>query len=144
MTCFHDYIVGREEVAMTRLQATRLFTDWMLNRMAYSNDVIMSTMATQITSLTIVYSTVYSGEDKKKHQSSTSLAFVRGIHRWPVNSPRKAPVTRKKFPFDDVIMQYFQMNFHNTLRPRQNGRHCVDNIFKRVSWMKMNKCKEFA
>ena len=58
----------------------------------------------QINSLTIVYSTVYSGADQRKHQSSASLAFVRGIHRWPVNSPYKWPVTRKMFPFDDVIM----------------------------------------
>ena len=58
----------------------------------------------QITSLTIVYSAVYSGEDQRKHQSSASLAFVRGIHRGPVNSPHKWPVTRKMFPFDDVIM----------------------------------------
>ena len=64
----------------------------------------MGTMASQITSLTIVYSTVYSGADQRKHQSSASLAFVRGIHRWPVNSPHKWPVTRKMFPFDDVIM----------------------------------------
>ena len=48
--------------------------------------------------------TVYSGADQRKHQSSTSLAFVRGIHRWPVNSPHKWPVARKMFPFDDVIM----------------------------------------
>ena len=61
-------------------------------------------MASQITSLTIVYSTVYSGADQRKHQSSASLAFVRGIHRWPVNSPYKWPVTRKLFPFNDVIM----------------------------------------
>ena len=66
--------------------------------------VIMSAMASQITSLTIVYSTVYSGADQRKHQSSASLAFVRGIHRWPVNSLHKGPVTRKMFPFDDVIM----------------------------------------
>ena len=64
----------------------------------------MGTMASQITSLAIVYSTVYSGADHKKHQSSVSLAFVRGIHRWPVNSQHKGPVTRKMFPFDDVIM----------------------------------------
>ena len=57
-----------------------------------------------ITSLTIVYSTVYSGADQRKHQSSASLAFVWGIHRGPVNSPHKWPVTRKMFPFDDVIM----------------------------------------
>ena len=64
----------------------------------------MSTMASQITSLTIVYSTIYSGADQRKHQSSASLTFVRGIQRWPVNSPHKGPVTRKMFPFDDVIM----------------------------------------
>ena len=40
---------------------------------------------------------------KEKHQSSAALAFLRGIHRWPVNSPHKGPVTRKMFPFDDVI-----------------------------------------
>ena len=64
----------------------------------------MSTIASQITSLTIVCSTVYSGADQSKHQSSASLAFVWGIHRGPVNSPHKWPVTRKMFPFDDVIM----------------------------------------
>ena len=68
------------------------------------NDVIMSAMASQIISPTSVYSTVYSGADQRKHQSSASLAFVRGIHRWPVNSPYKRPVTRKMLPFDDVIM----------------------------------------
>ena len=64
----------------------------------------MGTMASQITSLTIVYSTVYSGVDQRKHQSSASLAFVRGIHRWPGNYPHKGPVTRKMSPFDDAIM----------------------------------------
>ena len=60
-------------------------------------DVIMTTVASQITSLTIVYFIVYSGADQRKHQSSASLAFV--------NSPHKGPVTRKMFPFDDVIMK---------------------------------------
>ena len=64
----------------------------------------MGAMVSQITSLTIVYSTVYSGADQRKHQSPASLAFVRGIHQWPVNSPHKWPVTRKMFPFDDIIM----------------------------------------
>ena len=45
------------------------------------HDVIMGTIAFQITSLTTVYSTVYSGSDQRKHQSSASLAFVWGIHR---------------------------------------------------------------
>ena len=55
-------------------------------------DVIMGKMVSQITSLTIVYSTVYSGTDQRKHQSSASQAIVRGIHRWLVNSPQKWPV----------------------------------------------------
>ena len=64
----------------------------------------MGTIASQITSITIVYSTVYSDADQRKHQSCASLAFVRGIHRGPMNFPHKWPVTRKMFPFDDVIM----------------------------------------
>ena len=68
------------------------------------SDVIMGPTASQITSLTIVFSAVYSDAVQRKHQSSASLAFVRGIHRGPVNSPHKWPVTRKMFPFDDVIM----------------------------------------
>ena len=115
------------------------------------DDVIMSTIASQITSLTIVYSTVYSDADQRRHQSSASLAFVWGNNRWPVKSrtkgqlrgkcfhlmtsswkilqiqcngtnysttikqrstitilfSHKGPVTRKMFPFDNVIMQYF-------------------------------------
>ena len=70
----------------------------------------MSTIASQITSLVIVYSTIYSGADQRKHQSSASLAFVRAIHGWPVNSPHKGPVTRKIFPFDDVIMEKLDVN----------------------------------
>ena len=65
-------------------------------------DVIMGAIAYQITGPTIVYSTVYS--DLRKHQISASLAFLRGIHRWPANSPHEWPVTRKMFSFDDVIM----------------------------------------
>ena len=73
-------------------------------RQCHYSDVIMSGIASQNTSLTIVYSTVYSDADQRRHQSSASLAFVRGTHRGPVNSPHKWPVTRKMFPFDDVIM----------------------------------------
>ena len=102
-------------------------------------DVIMGTMASQITSLTIVYSTVYSGADQRKHQSSASLAFVWGIHRGPVNSPHKWPVTRKMFPFDEVKMpRHFEMyltdnNFLYIDTNTQNVKvtmcyQCSDNI----------------
>ena len=64
----------------------------------------MSAIASLITGLTIVYSTVYSDADQRKHQSPASLAFVWGIHRGPVDSPHKWPVTGKMLPFDDVIM----------------------------------------
>ena len=105
---FHCLLTPRQTASIT----VRLFNlkviYWKNNRgritvfqlsSAHYNDVIMSTIASQITSPTIVYWTVYSGTE-----CSTSLAFVRGIHRWPVNSPHTGPVTRKMFPFDDVIM----------------------------------------
>ena len=60
---------------------------------AHYDDVIMTILASQITSLTVVYSIVYSGVNQRKHQSSASLAFVREIHRGPVNFPHKWPVT---------------------------------------------------
>ena len=70
----------------------------------HHNGAIMGAMASHTISLTIVYSVVFSGANQRKHQSSASLAFVRGTHRWPVNSPHKGPVTRKMSPFDDVII----------------------------------------
>ena len=72
-------------------------------------------MASQITSLTIVYSTVYSDADQRKHQSSASLAFVRGMQRWLVNSPHKWPVTRT----ENVSIWW---RHHGTL-PKQEAWH---------------------
>ena len=77
-----------------------------LKGILHYDDVTMTMLASQITSLTVVYSIVYSGVNQRKHQSSASLAFVWEIHRGPVNFPHKWPVTRKMFPFDDVIMTY--------------------------------------
>ena len=73
------------------------------------NDVIMSAMASQITGVSIVCSTVCSETDQRKQQSSASPVFVRGTHRWPADSPHKGSVTRKIFPFDNVIMFIFQL-----------------------------------
>ena len=74
------------------------------------NDVIMSAIASQITSLVIVYSTVYSGADQRKYQSSPRhWPFLRGIHRGPV-SPHKGTVSRKMSPFDEVFMISSSMN----------------------------------
>ena len=84
------------------------------------NDVKMGAMAYQITSLMIVYSTVHSGADQRKHQNSASLAFVRGNYRGPLNSPHKWPVTWKKFQFDDVIM-----NEVNISTAKQSGTFLI-------------------
>ena len=82
---------------------------------AHYDDVIMGAIASQITSLTIVYSTVYSDADQREHQSSASLAFVWGIYRGPVDSPHKWPVTRKMLPFHDVIMTWRKRRGMETL-----------------------------
>ena len=81
-----------------------LWFKWVNRPWWHCDHVIMGAIASQITSLTIVYSSVYSDADQRKHQSSASLAFVWGIHRGPVHSPHKWTVTRKMFTFDDVIM----------------------------------------
>ena len=96
-----DEFTGNDSVLTDFLTSWSL---WNKHECHHYNDVIMGVMASQITSLTIVYSTVYLGADQRKDQSSASLAFVLGIHRWLVNSPHEGPVTRKMFPFDDVIM----------------------------------------
>ena len=94
-------------------------------------DVIMGEITSQITSLSSVYSTVYSDADQRKYQSSASLAFVWGIHRGPVNFPHKWPVTRNKFPFDDVIMESLGANsIHSETKHRKNvliffGIYCI-------------------
>ena len=106
ITVFAVSIWQQNEVSIEFELWFKAFVKWV-----YSNDnsihyhvVTMGAMASQITSLKLVYLTIYSDADQRKHQSSASLAFVRGIHRGPVNFPHKWPVTRKMFPFDEVIM----------------------------------------
>ena len=80
------------------------FSFWYnLHHWLHYNDVIMSSMASQITGVSIGCSNICSGGDQRKHQSSASMAFVRGIHLWPRNSSTKGSVTRKMFPFDDIM-----------------------------------------
>ena len=86
----------------------------------------MGAIASQITGLTIVYSTVYSYADQRKHHSSASLGFVWGIHRGPVNSLHKWPATRKMFPFDDIIMN-----------------HAMENTWSMWMHEKLQKCKHW-
>ena len=73
-------------------------------RFLHYSEVIMGMMASEINGVSIVCSTVCSGSDQRNLQSPASLAFVRGIHRSPVDSPHKEPVTRQMFPFHDVTM----------------------------------------
>ena len=103
---------------------------WRINTSLYNSDVIMGAIASQITSLTIVYSTVYSDVDQRKHQSSASLAFVHGIHRGPANSPHKWPVTRKMFPFDDVIMTRPQLVDNTVPRAHMWNKAIVNSARK--------------
>ena len=88
-------------------------------------------MTSQITSLTIVYSAVYSGADQRKHQSSVTLTFVREIHRGPVNSPHKRSVTRKMFPFDVVIMVFFVKSKQST---HQTIHFSVESLVLKHEW----------
>ena len=114
-------------------------------RVSHYNDVIMGAMVPQITSLTIVYSTVYSGADQRKHQSSASLAFVMEIHREPVNFPHNWPVTRKIFAIDDVIMwiitvypKFVYMFFSLSLG-------CVEQCWEQRRWLNtehQSKCDD--
>ena len=99
------------------------------------NDVIMSMMASQITSLTIVYSDVCSRPDQRKHQSSVSLAFVGGIHHWLVNSLHKGPVTWKMFPFDDVIMIYVTVQGRNFSQVLWSSRIFLYLMYIASEWL---------
>ena len=97
---------------------------------------IRGAIASQITSITIVCSTIYLDAEQRKHQSSASLAFVRGIHRWSVNSLHKWPATRKIFHLmtSSWGCQHKNMSKHNRyhhlswgiwiIRPWGYGRKC--------------------
>ena len=101
----------------------------------------MCAMASQITGVSIVCSTVCSGADQRKYRSSPSLAFVRGIHRCPVNYPHKGPVTRKLFPFDDVIIdRLFNLPLFtgcNNSMSSMLGLEII-GISKRIPWNMLN------
>ena len=100
----------------------------------HHSDVIMSKTASQITGVPIVYSTVCSGANQRDNQSSASLAFVKGIHRWPVNSPPKGPVTRKRFPFDDVIICSLMGKISYLIWLYDGFAKCVDPVFPGTAW----------
>ena len=92
-------------------------------------------MMSQITSLTVVYS----GADQRKHLSYASLAFVKGIHRWLLNSPLKGPVKRKMFPFYDfmghvnlaaIIGMIIQMSYVLSQRKSFEDQAPINEIYR--------------
>ena len=125
MTIFDQWYFGANLV----LSLFICFRIWIIkyhtSHIHYS-DIIMSTMSSQITGVSIVYSIVCSGAEQTKHQNSASLTFVRGIHRWPVNSLHKWPVTRKMLPFDYVIMSKYDVD------PRHTDSRCLTNVMNEV------------
>ena len=94
----------------------------------------MSAMASQITGVSIVCLTVCSGADQRKHERSASLVFVRGIHRWPVDHPHKGPLTRKMFPFDDVIMEKVRRN-------RAHITRCTASYVAKINQILYKQCR---
>ena len=103
-----DYFTGIWDLRLPHCQWSNL---------EHYSDVIMGTMASQVTSLTIVYSTVYLGTDKKKHQSLASLALVRGIHRWILRT--KGQWRGKCFhlmTYHEDMGEYITW-FHSTTKP---------------------------
>ena len=105
------------------------FTYWIRLAIFHYSDVIMSTMASQITGVSIVYSPFSSGGDKKNIKAPGHWPLLGGNHRWPVNSPHKWPVTRKMFPSDDVIMLWSQ--FSSACDSHLNGDLRVDHWHRR-------------
>ena len=92
----------KSKVSFVLLRTTTVYS-WK----CHYSDAMISAMASEIHGVSTVYSRLCSGVDQRKHQSSASLAFVRGLHRRPVSSPHKGLVTRKMFPFDDVIVYFW-------------------------------------
>ena len=96
------------------------------------NDITTSVMVSQITGLAILYSTVYTSADQRKNQSSALPVFA-------VNSPHKGLLTRKMFPFDDVIMQklYHYINddtIEITLQQTTHNWYDINQITESVSF----------
>ena len=109
LPCISGFQIGVAQIIVgplvTDSHQSKQFSKHAIYEALHSNwhysDIIINVMASQITGVSIVYSTVWSGAYQRKHLSSVSLAFVRRIHQWPV---KKGPVTREMFSFDDAIL----------------------------------------
>ena len=92
----------------------------------------MSAMASGITSVSVVFSSVWSGADQRKHQSSASLAFVSGNHRSAMDYPHKGSVMRKLFPFGDVVIKIDLTKVTLRCRFRNHGKGPFDKAVVKV------------
>ena len=106
------------------------------------SDTIMNMMTSQITGVSSVSLTFCSGIDQRKHPCFPSLAFVREIHWWPVNSHHKGPVTQKMFPFDDIIMNLnvFSIQYHGywwsgAAKSQGISSSYVSDLFADIIWL---------
>ena len=139
-TALWDDNWGRLADIVSRVMNLRYNLCWNLDDgpgSPHYSDVIMSTIPSQIASVPLVCSTVGSGAGQRIHQSSASLAFVRGIHRWPVNSSHKRPVTQKIFPFDDIIMD---------VEPSSHSHHKLYHVMCIIVsiWWNRKPCKSYG
>ena len=102
-----------EGLATTIYSVTKFCTHWPSGKVTI---ISLQRRHSEHDGVSNVYSTVCPGAYQRQHQSSASLAFVRGIHRYqsPVNSPRKGPITREMFSFYDVIMR--MTSWHGNIR----------------------------
>ena len=123
---------------MTKLERS-VFIHILQGRSTHYSDVIITAMASQITCVSIVSSTVCSRADLRKHQSSASLAFVRRTHRWPVGSPHNGSVTLNVFPFDDVIMWYQAYDY---LHDWPNTREVTLRSKCKIHWWQTTAIKQ--
>ena len=126
----HSKLAGPKTTLINTVSNCKRKVDLKIQIAIHYSDIIMSAMASEITRPAIVCLGAYSGADWRKRQSFASLAIARGIHRWPVNSPHKGPVTRKMFPFDDVIM----WNQAHVTGARQTCRLLSWNHFYLPEW----------
>ena len=119
-----DHLTQEKRVDLTYVML--LFYHIILSIMS----ITITTMASLITSLTVVYSTIYSGADQRKHQSSASLAFVRGIHR---GLPAQMASNAENV-FDDVIMPYHNYTQWDSHVFRTNNRIFAEYFFPSLLW----------
>ena len=127
---FNGFVIWRPLLGLQRWSPPLHWGFW-----NHYRDVILSAIASEIISVLIVYWTVCSGTDQRKHHSSAPLAFVRRIYRWPMISPHKGLVTWKMLSFDDTILKdpWCRKLFHVPMSSRHQIKRYTREIVTRAS-----------